>query len=157
MATRRWVIPSIGLGLLLVAGAYQVLWRGNIGWGFGTITDTGPISRWEQGFDLGFSLVPLVAGQEVVIDYEATVRAGAFWISAYDFGKPLSEPRRWSWNIHPGDPASGSFRFTISETAIYKFSFNATSTFESARQAVTYDLDYQVHWGVRNPGAWFGL
>jgi hypothetical protein len=60
----RWRAPFIGLGLLLVAGVHQVLGCGNIDWGFGTIRNTGPFSRLENGWDLGFSLILLLTARK---------------------------------------------------------------------------------------------
>ena len=51
---RRWRAPLAIVACVAVAAAYAVPVRGNLGWSFGTITDTGPISR--PTYDLDYQV-----------------------------------------------------------------------------------------------------
>lgn len=108
--------------------------------GAGGITIIGEDS---QGIDFGLETFPVFAGQEIVIEYEAEIRAGSLWLYVYQpFDGQLGDGN----SLYVTKSGKGQWTVPVEKTTIVHVSIDGSPTRGAGRG---YDLAYTVKWGAR--------
>jgi hypothetical protein len=103
----------------------------------------GIIGETSAGTSLGASTFLFFKGQEVVVAYDADIRAGSLWFYVY---KPFDgELGDGSWR-YVTESGSGEWTVPIRETGIYHITVDASPVRGKGRG---WDLDYTAWWGAR--------
>jgi hypothetical protein len=96
-----------------------------------------------RGFDVGLDDFVFYRGQEVVIEYDAEVRAGSLWFHVFQ-----------PWDGLLGDGAThyvsesgkGVWTVPVHETGLYHITIEGSPSFGKGSG---WDLTYDVKWGAR--------
>ncbi len=79
------------------------------------------------------------------------------WVYVYDFDKPLSDTQTVGAERYGLAILLAAILVPECRDHHLPVYLRCQLGRREPLREVTYNLDYQVHWGVRNPGAWLGL
>ncbi len=136
------LVALLGWGAAYATGAFP--WTGRESatvrsFGAGKVTIVGSQKRRNS---LGFKRFYYWAGQEIMLQYTADVRAGGLRIYLAH-GAGLRQRVSDTWTV--SQSGSGEFTYVIPQSGFYRWSINPTVT----RGAEGYDLSYTASWGAR--------
>jgi hypothetical protein len=126
-----------GLGTLPWLG-YAWLARSSFGAGPVAVIDGD-----QAGADLGLSTMLFFKGQEVVVDYDASIRAGSLWLYVYEFAKA---GQGGGGSHYITESGKGVWTYAVPRTGIYNISIRPSVTRGFGRG---FDLTYRAWWGAR--------
>ena len=137
---------ALALALWILAyatGAFPWLgyaWLNDKSMGAGPIT---VIGRTSYGTSFGIDEFLFFEGQEIVIDYDADIRAGSLYFYVFQpFDGTLGDGA-WHYVSRSG---AGTWTTRIPETAIYTIVMDPTVANGAGRG---WDMSYSVRWGAR--------
>jgi hypothetical protein len=148
----RRIGGAIGLAILAALalwvasyalGAFPWLgyaWLARSSFGAGPI---GIIGENRAGTSLGISTFLFFKGQEIVIDYDAEVRAGSLWFYVYN---PFDGELGDGVAHYVTESGAGEWTVPITRTAIYHITIEGSPTRGKGRG---WDLSYTAWWGAR--------
>ena len=110
--------------------------------GAGPITIIGENRR---GIDVGLENFCFFKGQEIVIDYDAEIRAGSLWFHVY---RPFDGVLGDGPSLYITENAKGEWTVPIEATGYYHITIDGSPTKGRGRG---YDISYTVKWGARTP------
>jgi hypothetical protein len=95
------------------------------------------------GTEWGLSTMLFLKSQEIVIDYDADIRAGSLWLYVYDVSK-TTQGSGVSYYVTKTE--AGVWTYRVPASGLYTISIGPSLT-----QGVGhgYDLSYSVWWGAR--------
>ena len=95
------------------------------------------------GTELGLSTLLFFRGQEIVVDYDAEIRAGSLWLYVYDITKA---GQGGGASHHVTQTGAGVWTYAVPGSGLYRISIGPSVT-QGAGHG--YDLSYSVWWGAR--------
>jgi hypothetical protein len=95
------------------------------------------------GTTLGISHFIFFEGQEIVIDYSATIRAGSLWFYVFDIAKSGQGAGQGHYVTSSG---TGIWTYRVPRTGLYTISIGPSVVQGSGRG---FDMSYSVRWGAR--------
>jgi hypothetical protein len=131
---------------LYVTGLFPWLgyaWLKQESFGAGPVTIVGED---QAGTSFGPSTFFFLKGQEIVVDYDATIRTGSLWFYVFDLTKAGQAAGSSHYVTQSG---SGVWTYRIPRNGLYKISIDASVVKGAGRG---YDLSYRVWWGARWTG-----
>jgi hypothetical protein len=142
------VASAVGLAFLAWVAGYAFgffpwlgfAWLTRASFGVGPI---GIVGETGAGTSLGVSTFLFFKGQEVVIDYDADIRAGSLWFYVY---KPFDGVLGDGTYRYVTESGSGEWSVPIRQTGIYHITVDASPVRGKGRG---WDLDYTAWWGAR--------
>ena len=142
------LVLAVGSWLLAYAtGAFPWLgyaWLNDKSMGAGPVTVVG---RTRFGTSFGMNEFLFFRGQEIVIDYDAEIRAGSLYFYVFQpFDGTLGDGV-WRYVTSSG---SGTWTTQVPETAIYTIIIEPTVVNGDGRG---WDMSYSVRWGARPASA----
>jgi hypothetical protein len=117
---------------------YAWLQRSSIGVGERAI-----VGETKAGSSFGAKTFLFLAGQDVVVDYDADIRAGALWLYVY---RPFDGVLGDGVAHYVTETGSGIWAVRINETGFYSISIGPTVTQGGGHG---WDMNYAVWWGAR--------
>ena len=136
VAVLLWIV-------LYVSGVFPWLgyaWLTRDSFGTGSFTIVGED---QAGTSFGPTTLLFFKGQEIVIDYDAEIRAGSLWLYVYDITK-IGQGGGGSHYVT--ETGAGVWTYAVPKTGFYKISIGPSVVQGSGRG---YDLGYTVWWGAR--------
>lgn len=103
----------------------------------------GVIGEDSAGTEWGLSTMVFVKGQEIVIEYDADIRAGSLWLYVYDVSKAIQGAGASQYIMQTG---TGVWTWRVPKTGLYSISIGPSLTQGTGRG---HDLSYSVWWGAR--------
>ena len=97
----------------------------------------------QVGTDLGLSTLLFFKGQEILVDYDADIRAGSLWLYVYDVTRAGQGGGASHYVTQTG---SGVWTYAVPKSGLYKISIGPSVT-QGAGSG--FDLSYSVWWGAR--------
>ena len=98
------------------------------------------------GTSLGVSTFLFFEGQEIVIDYDAEIRAGALWFYVY---RPFDGELGDGVAHYLTRSGAGTWTTKVAKTGIYSVTIEPTTVRSDDRG---WDMSYGVWWGARPAG-----
>jgi len=111
--------------------------------GAGPVTIVGENRR---GIDVGLETFYFVKGQEIVIEYDAEIRAGSLWFYVY---RPLDGELGDGTSTHITASGKGVWTVPVEVSDFYHISIDGSVV---KGQGHGYDISYTVKWGARSAG-----
>jgi hypothetical protein len=118
-------------------------WLKQESFGAGPVTVVGED---QAGTSFGPSTFLFLKGQEIVIDYDATIRTGSLWLYVFDLTKAGQGGGGSHYVTQSG---SGVWTYRVPRTGLYKITIDASVVRGAGRG---YDMNYRVWWGARWAG-----
>jgi hypothetical protein len=103
----------------------------------------GVIGENQAGTTFGLSTLLFFKGQEIVVDYDAEIRAGSLWFYVYDMTKIGQGGGASHYVTQSG---TGVWTYAVPQTGFYKIAIGPSVVQGAGRG---YDLSYSVWWGAR--------
>jgi hypothetical protein len=101
------------------------------------------IGETSAGTTFGLQRFLFLAGQEIVIDYDADIRAGSLWFYVFE---PLEAELGAGTSHYVTESGAGVWTYRVPRTGFYVITIEPSS----ARGAGSgWDLSYRVWWGAR--------
>ena len=103
----------------------------------------GVIGHDSTGGQFGVSTFLFFEGQEIVVSYDASIRAGSLWIYVH---KPYDAELGDGVSQYVTQSGKGEWRWRVPETAIYSVDIKPSVVRGPGRG---YDVSYRAVWGAR--------
>ena len=109
--------------------------------GAGAITIVGESRR---GVDIGLETFFFLRGQEIVIEYDAEIRAGSLWFYVY---QPFDGKLGDGSSKYISSTSKGVWTVPVEVTGLYHITIDGSPT---KGRGQGYDISYTVKWGARS-------
>ncbi|MCB0384875.1 MAG: hypothetical protein KDD43_05735 [Bdellovibrionales bacterium] len=142
------VVGGFGVLFMVVVGIVLALATGimeTLGYESRNINGNG-LTNTQSGYSWGLNTFYFAKGQDFFAEYETVIHKGSLVIHLYEIGTAPSGDTPYHKVV--SQSGRGTIKFPIQESGLYHISFSG-SVLGEKQGDWSYDLSYQIRWGIR--------